>query len=208
VEKLRNRQIKNFLTVTMLSLGLPMIVMGDEVRRTQLGNNNGYCIDNETVWFDWTLLAKHTDVHRFVRLLIARRLMRGLEHEHQTLVQWLREAVKAWHGVKLDQPDWSPGSHSLALNVKSSRWRWVPLDPECLLGAARIRTTAPNRRRRVAPLDRYLIALSARHRSLENIAAGLRANVPCGGTLGRRAHHRGWELIPENWIHPWTRETP
>ena len=51
--------MKNFLTVTMLSLGVPMILMGDEVRRTQHGNNNAYCQDNETSWFDWTLLAKH-----------------------------------------------------------------------------------------------------------------------------------------------------
>ena len=49
--------MKNFLTATMLSIGLPMIVMGDEVRRTQGGNNNAYCQDNETSWFDWTLLA-------------------------------------------------------------------------------------------------------------------------------------------------------
>ena len=55
IEKLRTRQVKNFLTVTMLSLGLPMITMGDEVRRTQRGNNNAYCQDNETSWFDWTL---------------------------------------------------------------------------------------------------------------------------------------------------------
>jgi glycogen operon protein len=120
VEKLRNRQVKNFLTVTMLSLGVPMILMGDEVRRTQLGNNNAYCLDNETSWFDWTLLAKHADVHRFVRLLIARRLMRDVEHERLTLVQWLREATKAWHGTRLDQPDWNPWSHSLALNVRAS----------------------------------------------------------------------------------------
>ena len=53
--------------------------MGDEVRRTQHGNNNAYCQDNETSWFDWTLLEKHADVHRFVRLLIARRLLRDLE---------------------------------------------------------------------------------------------------------------------------------
>ena len=58
VEKLRNRQVKNFLTVTMLSLGVPMILMGDEVRRTQRGNNNAYCQDNETSWFDWTLVAQ------------------------------------------------------------------------------------------------------------------------------------------------------
>ena len=55
IEKLRNRQVKNFLTATMLSLGVPMIVMGDEMRRTQGGNNNAYCQDNETSWFDWTL---------------------------------------------------------------------------------------------------------------------------------------------------------
>src|SRR4030095_6813344 len=67
VEKLRNRQIKNFLTLTMFSLGVPMILMGDEVRRTQRGNNNAYCQDNELSWFDWTLVEKHADLHRFGR---------------------------------------------------------------------------------------------------------------------------------------------
>ena len=66
IEKLRNRQVKNFLTVTMLSIGMPMILMGDEVRRTQNGNNNAYCHDDESNWFDWTLLKKHADVLRFV----------------------------------------------------------------------------------------------------------------------------------------------
>src|SRR5262249_40572710 len=56
IEALRNRQVKNFLTVTMLSLGIPMIGMGDEVRRSQFGNNNAYCQDNEISWFDWSLL--------------------------------------------------------------------------------------------------------------------------------------------------------
>ncbi len=58
VEKLRTRQVKNFLTVTMLSVGMPMMLMGDEVRRTQRGNNNAYCQDNETSWFDWTLAGE------------------------------------------------------------------------------------------------------------------------------------------------------
>src|SRR6516164_702761 len=108
VEKLRNRQVKNFLTVTMLSLGLPMIQMGDEVRRTQRGNNNAYCQDNETSWLDWTLVAKHADVNRFVTLLIRRRLLRDLEAEYQgeTLNQLLCEANIAWHAVQLEQPDW------------------------------------------------------------------------------------------------------
>src|SRR5262249_45370634 len=70
IERLRNRQVKNMLTVTLLSLGVPMILMGDEVRRTQNGNNNAYCRDDEDNWFDWTLLRKHADVHRFASLLI------------------------------------------------------------------------------------------------------------------------------------------
>jgi glycogen operon protein len=119
IEKLRNRQVKNFLTFTMLSLGVPMIVMGDEVRRTQRGNNNAYCQDNEVSWFDWTLLSRHADVHRFVKLLAARRLMRGVEYERQrlSLNQILRRATRAWHGVKLGQPDWSSSSHSLAFSA-------------------------------------------------------------------------------------------
>jgi isoamylase len=142
VEKLRNRQVKNLLTVTLLSLGVPMIVMGDEVRRTQRGNNNAYCHDNGISWFDWTLLSKHADLYRFVKLLVARRLMRDVEHERRrvTLNQWLRDAKKAWHGVKLQQPDWSQYSHSLAFGAELRREGlcfhlilnayWEPLDFE------------------------------------------------------------------------------
>src|SRR5205085_2991387 len=95
------------------------ITMGDEVRRTQRGNNNLYCHDSEISWFDWTLLSKHADVHRFVKLLIARRLTRDIERERQrlTLNQFLSDAKKAWHGVKLDQPDWGNQSHSIALGA-------------------------------------------------------------------------------------------
>jgi isoamylase len=123
VESLRNRQIKNFLTVTMLSLGVPMILMGDEVRRSQQGNNNAYCQDNETSWFDWTLVKKHADVRRFVILLIARRLLRDAEHEFQrvSLNELIRKANKAWHGVRLNQPDWSDHSHSLAFTAQIRR---------------------------------------------------------------------------------------
>jgi len=119
VEKLRNRQVKNFLTVNVISLGLPMILMGDEVRRTQRGNNNAWNQDNETSWFDWTLVAKHADIHRFVRELIAHRLLSDLEPQFQrrTLNQLLREADRSWHGVKLGEPDWSVHSHSLAASL-------------------------------------------------------------------------------------------
>ena len=120
IERLRTRQVKNFMTVTLLSLGLPMILMGDEVRRTQYGNNNAYCHDNEANWFNWSLLQKHTGVHRFVELLIARRSLRdsGPERQRTSLTQWIREGIKGWHGVKLDQPDWSDHSHSVALSAE------------------------------------------------------------------------------------------
>ena len=120
IEKLRNRQVKNFLTVTMLSLGLPMFVMGDEVRRTQLGNNNAYCHDNEANWFDWSLLSKHADLYRFVKTLISRRRLRGGDSEFQgmTLTEIISKGLKGWHGVKLNQPDWDDDSHSIALSVR------------------------------------------------------------------------------------------
>jgi isoamylase len=117
VEKLRNRQVKNFLTVTLLSLGMPMILMGDEVRRTQHGNNNDYCHDDEGNWFDWSLVAKHSDIHRFTKLLLARRLQRDFsaERERMTLTQLINTGTISWHGIKLNQPDWSDHSHSIAL---------------------------------------------------------------------------------------------
>jgi len=140
VEKLRNRQVKNFLTVTMLSVGMPMLLMGDEVRRTQFGNNNAYCQDNETSWFDWTFLTKHPDIHRFVTLLNARRVLRDAEPERQrvSLSQLLRGVNLRWHGVKLNEPDWSENSHSIAFNVEVKEAKllfhvilnayWEPLD--------------------------------------------------------------------------------
>src|SRR5262249_18414888 len=117
IEALRNRQGKNFLACTMLSFGMPMVAMGDEVRRTQLGNNNAYCQDNEGSWFDWSLVTKHAGVLRFTKLLIDRRLARSLG-EGETLTHWLSAAKRAWHGVKLNQPDWSPWSHSVALTAE------------------------------------------------------------------------------------------
>jgi len=141
VEGLRNRQVKNFLTLTMLSLGMPMILMGDEVRRTQRGNNNAYCQDDETSWFDWTLLKKHADVLRFTQLLTARRVLRdSAEKQRVSLTNLLRRAMIAWHGVQLWRPDWRNNSHSLALGGDVRReglklhlimnGYWEPLDFE------------------------------------------------------------------------------
>jgi isoamylase len=120
VEKLRSRQMKNFLSATLLSVGMPMILMGDEVRRTQLGNNNAYCQDNEISWFDWSLVEKHADILRFATLLMGRRRMRDVTHERrrESLNQMLRRAKYSWHGVKLNEPDWSDHSHCVSFTAE------------------------------------------------------------------------------------------
>jgi glycogen operon protein len=142
VERLRNRQVKNLLTVTMLSLGMPMLGMGDEVRRTQRGNNNAYCQDNETSWFDWTLVTRYAELHRFVTLLAAPHLRppAGPQGQPESLCQLLRKGKMTWHGVKLNHPDWGRWSHSLALTAEVGKERlmlhlilnayWEPLDFE------------------------------------------------------------------------------
>ncbi|MCS4436734.1 glycogen debranching protein GlgX [Aquiflexum gelatinilyticum] len=118
---LRNRQIKNFFTVTLLSLGAPMILMGDEILHTQQGNNNAYCQDNELTWFDWDLVEKNADIFRFVKILIKKRLLRETSQSNfnMSLKELLLQSKIQWHGVKLHQPDWSPSSLSIAMTILS-----------------------------------------------------------------------------------------
>jgi len=126
IEELRNRQVKNFMAVTLLALGTPMILMGDEVRRTQLGNNNAYCQDNKIGWFDWSKLESHQDMHRFTKELIKVRLMHNdTLAEELTLSQLLGQARLEWHGVHLGSPDWSHESHSIALSAWNGTKRMV-----------------------------------------------------------------------------------
>ena len=121
VEALRNRQVKNFLALALLSAGTPMLLMGDEVRRTQRGNNNAYCQDSELTWFDWSLLERHADIHRFVRELTLVRQQRDIvgEKGRLSLNAVLQQAHIDWHGVELNRPDWSGDSHSIAFTMRS-----------------------------------------------------------------------------------------
>jgi glycogen operon protein len=127
VEELRNRQLKNLLSCTLLAFGVPMLLMGDEVRRSQRGNNNAYCQDNEISWFDWRLLERHADLRRFVTLLIASRLNREMlvDQPELTLNQLLGRARLEWHGTRLGQPDWREDSHSIAFTAWSLTGRTV-----------------------------------------------------------------------------------
>jgi glycogen operon protein len=119
VEQLRNRQVKNFLTLTLLAVGTPMLLMGDEMRRTQRGNNNAYCQHNGTNWLDWELLVRHADIHRFAKQLISLRLngIGPIDGSEMTLNELLHRQPVQWQGVRLDAPDWSYDSHSLAATV-------------------------------------------------------------------------------------------
>jgi glycogen operon protein len=126
IERIRNRQAKNVLVLTLLAAGTPMILMGDEVRRSQGGNNNAYAQDNEISWLDWGLLKKHADLHRFVTVLNAAYGNRDLAREAPglTLNQLLAKVRITWHGIDLNRPDWGADSHALAMTLRSFRGRF------------------------------------------------------------------------------------
>lgn len=138
VEQLRQQQLKNFFAITLLSLGVPMLLMGDEVRRTQHGNNNGYCQDNELSWFDWSLCMRHADLHEFVRKLVRFRRELSIFHDGHglSLIELLQYARIEWHGVELFSPDRHDDSRSLALTFRGAsesfhvmvNFYWEPLN--------------------------------------------------------------------------------
>jgi isoamylase len=104
----------------MLSQGTPMLLAGDEFRRTQLGNNNAYCQDNEISWVDWSLLEKERELFRFFREMIRFRKAHSILRRSEYF--WGERDPRgwseiAWHGIKLNQPDWSYDSHSLAFTL-------------------------------------------------------------------------------------------
>ena len=99
-----------------------MLLMGDEARRTQLGNNNAYCQDNEISWFDWRFIEKNADIHNFVKQLIQfRQYLDFLSEDRELSLSKLLEIAKIrWHGIELDQPDLGEKSHNLAFSVLNS----------------------------------------------------------------------------------------
>ena len=121
IEALRARQVRNLLAFDLLAMGAPMLLMGDEVRRTQLGNNNAYGHDDPLSWFDWTAVDRQADLLRFTRGLI--RLRRQVTDvlalpDDISLLDLLAQASIEWDGVALGEPDLGPDSHSVALTVR------------------------------------------------------------------------------------------
>ncbi len=127
IEKLRVKQMKNLFAINVLAFGVPMILMGDEVRRTQKGNNNAYCQDNELSWFNWNAVSKNTDLFRFVKLLIRYRLgLPGRRDPGLSLSEVISGSSLRWHGAKLEQPDWGHLSRSVAFTAETEQ-RWYHL---------------------------------------------------------------------------------
>jgi isoamylase len=126
IRSLRHQQAKNFTAILLLSQGVPMISAGDEVLRTQRGNNNGYCQDNALSWFDWTLTETNRGMLRFVTQIIAFRkrhpclmrkhFLRGKEEEEASIPD------VTWHGTGLNEPLWNdPEAQILAYTLGRQR---------------------------------------------------------------------------------------
>jgi glycogen operon protein len=149
IRALRARQARNCLAILMLSRGVPMLLAGDEVLRTQRGNNNAWCQDNEISWFDWTLLEANRDMLRFARELISlRRRHRSLtvnrfyEGKAPTGGRGLPDI--AWHGHETGNPQWDNGeSRFLAFTVAGVAPDEEDLHVMLNMGAERIDAALP-----------------------------------------------------------------
>jgi isoamylase len=121
IERLRERQIKNFAAILMLCRGVPMMLGGDEFRRTQQGNNNAYCQDSEISWYDWTLVDKNADMVRFWSKMIAfRKRFGALTSPHFYTGEMTDRAIPeiSWHGTQMGHPGWDdPAAGALAFTI-------------------------------------------------------------------------------------------
>ena len=118
INRLRQRQMRNAMALLMVSQGIPMLLMGDEVGRSQNGNNNTYCHDSVLTWFNWDLVQGNADLLRFVKNCIAFRqnhpILRNCRHFSHTDYVGSGYADITWHGTRAWQPDWSEQSLTLA----------------------------------------------------------------------------------------------
>ena len=122
IEALRKVQVKNFLLTLLISRGVPMLLGGDEFRRTQGGNNNAYCQDNETSWHDWSFLEKYSDIFRFTCGMIAFRKA----HPVLSTERFYTDDEIHWYSPQGELPNWAdPKAKQLACMIHE--------DAECTL---------------------------------------------------------------------------
>ncbi len=179
VLRLRLRQAKNLVTITLLSIGSPMLLMGDERLRSQAGNNNAYCQDNSLSWMHWDASEDGNEMRRYVTELIKyRKRLFGQQQDTGlpiSLSAMLSKAEVQWHGVQPGKPDWAAHSHAIAMTARARDLKlalyvvfsayWEPLDfvlpmpPEGIEGYwRRILDTALPEPDDIVPLGQHLPA--------------------------------------------------
>jgi glycogen operon protein len=123
--ELRRRRAKSFIATLLISQGVPMLLAGDEFLRSQRGNNNAWCQDNEISWLNWALVSSNGDFQRFVREMIALRrrhpALRRRDFFEGTGPGNARKPDIIWHGTKPNSPDFSPVSRTLAFAIDGTR---------------------------------------------------------------------------------------
>lgn len=195
INALRRRQIKNALTILMVSQGVPMIYMGDEMGRSKNGNNNTYCHDSDLTWLDWNLLEENADLFRFFKLMIEFRkqhpILRREEHFRHSDYMGAGYPDISFHGTSLWQPDWSEDSRTLAVLLsgkhvpKNQKYDddmyiimssfWEPLEFELPPLKGRKRWHVAIDTRRISPKDIYQKGEEPRLRSQKSIKLGDRS---------------------------------
>ena len=127
INQLRNRRVRTMAVILFLSQGVPMMVAGDEFGRSQQGNNNAWCQDNEISWLKWNLLDKHSSRFRFFKKLIHLRrehpIFRRKEFflSRDTEQEPLHIEEIHWQGLKPGEQDWSHHCHTLAFSLNGSQ---------------------------------------------------------------------------------------
>jgi len=123
IDVLRARQRKNFAAILFFSHGVPMMLSGDEMGRTQQGNNNAYCQDNEISWVNWDFAKENADLLRFFQLMIAFRKRCPMLRRDTFALDGDTGFHVTWHGAKRLSAGWSPESRSVAM-------QWTQLHPD------------------------------------------------------------------------------
>jgi glycogen operon protein len=184
VSALRARQARNCLAILMLSRGIPMLLAGDEVLRSQAGNNNAWCQDNPTSWFDWSLPGSNADMFRFTREMIALRR----RHASLTANRFFdgrpipgRDLPDiAWHGPRLGAPPWDdPHGRFLAFTVAGSSDDEEDLHVILNMSDQAVDAALPS-----IPGRRWNVALDTSRSSPEDIIARARQK-PCAEAFCR-----------------------
>ncbi|MCQ2584417.1 MAG: glycogen debranching protein GlgX [Treponema sp.] len=120
IEALRLKKIKNFMLYLMTSQGVPMMLGGDEMRRTQGGNNNAYCQDSEVSWFDWTLAEKNAGLVRFVKGIIALRKNNACFRRETFFSEENRQEL-TWYDRNGKNPDWNGSNRFLSYKLSDEK---------------------------------------------------------------------------------------